>query len=92
MLEKAARAACEIDGGRWDDPSYPAHVQEAIRQEYLSQAKAVLLAVREPDASTAAAGERAYWQVSARGGEPDQDSANSFTAMIDTIISTGEMS
>lgn len=48
-LEKAARAACEIDGGRWDDPSYPPHLQEQIRKEYLAQARAVLLAVREPE-------------------------------------------
>jgi hypothetical protein len=85
-LEKAARAACEIDGGRWDDPSYPPHLQEQIRKEYLAQARAVLLAVREPDARTSDAMSYAAHNGPAR----HPDAVGQFRSMIDAILEKGD--
>lgn len=49
VLEKAARALCELEGGNWDAKSFshtPAgNDPEEMRQGYFDQARAVLMAL-----------------------------------------------
>ncbi len=91
LLEKAARAAF----GSYAAKAYPdgpeADYEEVWgmgREGFIDAARAVLLAIREPDENTA---EEGGYMVP--GDRCDPLSAQRiFTAMIDQILSTGEAS
>lgn len=77
-LEKAARALCASvsSEGRWDTLSASA------RKNYIKHARAVLMAVREPDMKTIDAGIAAWPDALA----PTTRAHRTFTAMIDAIL------
>lgn len=84
-LEKAARACGEADGFDWDEFRPDPALREELRNEYRAQARAVLLAVRDPD--------KALWLSGMHGTSglrneiaPDTVSA-AWRAMIDAILS-----
>lgn len=87
MLEKAARAAYQID----QEHPWPS-------DHYFDVARAVLMAVREPDGSVSAAGYKAirgcqWWEEDEAGGyevTPSDSGAEAFAAMIDAILNEGK--
>ena len=83
MLERAARAAIEAEQDQWDLPAGEWDMKALEVHGALSIARAVLMAVREPD-------DEVYWvgQLAQEGyvsGPGDAGAA--FTAMIDAILS-----
>ena len=78
-LEKAARAACKADGGDWDNYSEHSEMQDALRREYLDQARAVLMAVRDDEEGV----NRAWLECAA---DYDTGPEETFTAIIDAIL------
>lgn len=82
MLELAARAIHDADQRR--DPIVPDW--EWVSQDaYMSMARAVLMAVREPDGDVVAAGERAAWD-SSNSMPAIRAMSVGFGAMIDAIL------
>lgn len=79
MLEKAARAAYEswIDDVRDLEPSW-SDLPESHRDRLIQSARAVLMAVREPDGEVIKAGQLFH-------GSDEMPEMN-FTAMIDAIL------
>jgi hypothetical protein len=76
-LERAARAVCELHGGDyWDKAA------NYERDRYFDVARAVLMAVREPDEAT-------RWRM-AESCTGDTIHDTHFTAMIDAILAEGE--
>lgn len=80
MLERAARALFTAHLGvtpAWDNTP-------EVREHWVAATSAVLTAIREPDGETFMAGEDVYF------AQPNGDSRDIFTAMIDHILSEGE--
>lgn len=80
-LERAARALCTSIAGesRWE------RLSDSARNSYRKHARAVLMAVREPDDDVWEAGNEALSMNGLDSVEGD-DSTVCFTAMIDAIL------
>ncbi len=79
-IERAARALCELDG----NPPGATMDGKPLWQDYVSEVRAVLSAIREPDADHARQiGLRNVWQCN-----PD-DIGGVYSAMIDAAIEEG---
>lgn len=86
-LEKAARAAADADAKLSNGPSLYANCPAV----YDAIARAVLLAIREPDDKAVMAGAECVWDEPGRWSQTppqsEQDEArNAFTAMIDAVL------
>lgn len=78
MLERAARAVIEAEQDQWDLPAAEWDMKALEVHGALSIARAVLMAVREPDDATVNAGSADGWDCNGP--------AETFTAMIDAIL------
>lgn len=85
MLERAARALALLQGAEWDARSAMetpgGERPDEMRSGFLDQARAVLMAVREPDGDMLGAGDKVF-NHGCHG--------STWTAMIDAILADGE--
>lgn len=91
MLEKAARALCELDDMDWNSPvlDETGVIVGSIRDELYAQARAVLMSIREPDDRALDAGALAGPDTNA--GEFGYGDAHAvFAAMIDAILTESD--
>jgi len=86
-LERAARALAKMDGWDWDAMGKASNpILPEFRDDYLLQARAVLMAVRDdPGEDAAKEGGRMRYHGAANYGADEI-----FAAMIDAILNDGE--
>ncbi len=81
MLAKMARAMYDYDASDFGGAFAP---WETCKEGYVSQARAALEAIREPDNETA-------WALATASGTQNKNrAAQDFTAMIDAILSQSQ--